>query len=62
MNAIRILMIVISMQLAAIPTGVLHVCAMLDTPAMERFVKVWKQSFFDHILTRIFKLPKSNFS
>ena len=33
-------MTVISMQLAAIQTEVLLVCAILDTQAMERFVKV----------------------
>ena len=38
------LMIVIVMYLAAIQTEVLHVCAMLDTQTMERFVKL--QSFF----------------
>ena len=40
MNAIWTLVIVISMQLAAIPTEVLHVRVMLDTQAMELLVKV----------------------
>ena len=34
-------MIVISMQIALIPTVVLHARAMLDTQAMERFAKVF---------------------
>ena len=36
-------MIVIPMQIAAIQTEALHVRAILDTQAMERFVKVWRQ-------------------
>ena len=51
-------MIVISMQLATIPTVVLHARAILDTQAMERFVKVWSYSMLDHkfnIFLKFFK-------
>ena len=37
-------MIVIPMQIAAIPTVVLHARAILDTRAMERFVKVFTEN------------------
>ena len=40
------MMIVIPMQIAAIPTVVLHARAMLDTRAMERFVKVFTENEF----------------
>ena len=43
-------MIVISMQIAAIPTEVLHARVMLDTQEMERFVKVWSHYMLDHKL------------
>ena len=37
-------MIVIPMQIAVIQTEALRARAMLGTQAMERFVKVWRQS------------------
>ena len=39
-------MIVIPMQIAVIPTEVLHARAILDTQAMEQFVKVFTENEF----------------
>ena len=48
-------MIVIPMQIAIIQTEVIHARAILDTQAMEWFVKVWRQSIYDHIFAGFFK-------
>ena len=50
-------MIVISMQIALIPTVVLRARAMLDTQAMERFVKVWS-TFMHNRFSKSRKLVK----
>ena len=50
-------MIVISMQIASILTVVLRVRAMLDTQAMEQFVKVWS-TFMHNRISKSRKLVK----
>ena len=52
-------MIVILVLLAIIQTEVIHARAMLDTQAVERFAKVWRQSMHDHIFAGFLKTTKN---